>query len=218
MLSDRYEPVVVFFTYFFLLFGALWNATGWFSGLMYYTTSPMMLILGLLTLLSVEKKFFVKISLWFIVTAFVTVALEWVGQETGKVFGSYAYSDFLFPQVFNVPIVIGISWAGVCLGAIGLLQRSRKILPHSTSTKMLLTGLLMAGFDLLLEPVAIKLSYWSWSGNFPPLQNFLAWAIIGSIFSLPVYLIMKNVRLTKLAFHTFLAQVIYFIIIIIAKP
>lgn len=217
MLSDRIEPVVVFFMYVLLLFGALWNVTGWLSGLMYYTTSPMMMLLGLGVLLSVDKKHVAKIAIWFVITVAVTVGLEWLGQETGKIFGHYEYTDYLFPQITGVPVVIGISWAGVCLGAIGLLQRSRKFLPHSITTKITVTGLMMALFDVLLEPVAIKQGYWHWFDANPPLQNYLAWWIIGTLFSLPVYVILQNVKLSKLAFHSFLAQLIYFGIIVIFK-
>jgi len=215
MLSDRLEPVIIFFMYVLLIFGAIWNVTGLFPNLMHYTTSPLMMILGLGVLLSVNKFLFPKLAFWFVITAAITIGLEWLGVETGKVFGQYDYTNYLYPQVMGVPIVIGISWAGVCLGAIGLLQRSRKVYLHSTTTKMLMTGFLMMLFDLLLEPVAIKMGYWHWYNATPPLQNYLGWWIIGSLFSWPVFIILKNVKFSKLAFHSFLAQLIYFGLIIL---
>jgi putative membrane protein len=39
-------------------------------------------------------------------------------------------------------------------------------------------ALLMVIYDILLEPVAIRLDMWSWETVTPPLQNYIAWFII----------------------------------------
>jgi putative membrane protein len=43
----------------------------------------------------------------------------------------------------------------------------------------LVTGLLVAGFDAVMEPVAIRLGYWTWASVGVPLQNHAAWFVIG---------------------------------------
>jgi putative membrane protein len=40
----------------------------------------------------------------------------------------------------------------------------------------------MVSYDLLLEPVAIKLDFWNWQGGAIPLQNYVAWYVISVVF------------------------------------
>jgi putative membrane protein len=43
-----------------------------------------------------------------------------------------------------------------------------------------LAGLLTVAFDWIMEPVAIRLDYWTWAGGDIPLQNYLAWFLIAA--------------------------------------
>ncbi len=38
--------------------------------------------------------------------------------------------------------------------------------------------------DLLIEPVAIHLGYWSWTGGDIPIQNYLSWFVISLVMAL----------------------------------
>lgn len=201
--------------YFLLFFGAIWNVTGLFSNLMGFLTAPMMISIGLLTLFSVPKSNLKAALVWFLATAILTIFVEWLGIKTGLIFGTYFYTEFLQPQIASVPVAIGVAWAGSCLGAIGFVQLFPKLNSLSTSVKALLTGFLMLLFDVFLEPVAIKLGYWSWSDLFPPLQNYVAWWIIGSLFAFGILKVLKENKLSSIAFHTFIAQLMYFGIIIL---
>ena len=44
-------------------------------------------------------------------------------------------------------------------------------------------ALLMVGFDLLLEPAAVKLNYWVWVKDYIPVQNYLAWFGLSFVFT-----------------------------------
>lgn len=215
MLESKSQILSIRLLYFFLFFGAIWNVTGLFSGLMKLLTTPMIMSIGLLTLFSVPNENLKGALIWFFVTAILTIFVEWLGIKTGLIFGTYSYTEFLKPQIFGVPIAIGMAWAGSCLGAMGIVQLFKKLRASSDYIKAILTGSLMLLFDVFLEPVAIKLGYWTWFELNPPIQNYVAWWIIGSIFAYGIQKIVKENRLNSIAFHTFFAQLMYFSIIIL---
>jgi putative membrane protein len=118
-----------------------------------------------------------KLILWFLITYIFTFITEVVGVKTGIVFGNYLYGSTLGLKVFGVPLIIGLNWVFVILGAITLSQKV-------TSDKNLvafITALIAVAFDIVLEPVAIKLDYWDWQNGTIPLQNYLAWFAISFI-------------------------------------
>ena len=45
------------------------------------------------------------------------------------------------------------------------------------------TGAITVLFDYIMEPVAIRYDYWSWQGGAIPLQNYIAWFIIATLFA-----------------------------------
>ena len=124
--------------------------------------------------------------LWLALCFALGFASEAVGVATGAVFGAYAYGSVLGPQVLEVPLVIGLNWAVVVLGAAGLVVRFVPTVrgrPCPVVTA-LVVGLLTAAFDWLMEPVAIALGYWSWTGGAIPLRNYVAWFVISAVFAL----------------------------------
>ena len=48
--------------------------------------------------------------------------------------------------------------------------------------KVLFGALVMVVYDLIMEPVAIRLDMWSWGGDVIPLQNYIAWFVISLVF------------------------------------
>jgi putative membrane protein len=134
--------------------------------------------------------------------------LEVVGVKTGCIFGNYSYGDVLGLQVFNVPLIIGFNWVVIILGAIGIASRIHK----SSFQIALLTGTFAVLFDIMLEPVAIKLGYWKWEDGFIPLQNYYAWfgiAFFASIFGSKLKLDLED----SLFIYYFLIQFIFFVLL-----
>jgi putative membrane protein len=130
----------------------------------------------------VNKNFF----FWFFLTFVSTFILEVVGVKTGLIFGNYTYGNVLGPHLMDVPVIIGINWALIIIGAILIsakLTKNKILMP-------LLAGLFAVTFDLVLEPVAIKLNYWNWEGGNIPLQNYIAWFVIGT-FSAVMFILLK---------------------------
>ncbi|MDX2281017.1 MAG: carotenoid biosynthesis protein [Saprospiraceae bacterium] len=99
---------------------------------------------------------------------------EVLGVNTGFPFGVYQYGQVLGPQLWNTPLIIGMNWTIVCYTSNELADR---LAPQGTRVAWLLLGaaLLCTLLDVLIEPVAIELGYWSWAQGMPPLQNYLGW-------------------------------------------
>ena len=118
----------------------------------------------------------------------VTVVLlgfgaEFVGVNTGKLFGHYTYGDTLGFKLFDqqpfqgVPPLIGLNWL-VLTYLCGMLVR---YLPMGELARILIAAMLMVGFDACLEPVAGQYDFWHWTANVIPAQNFRDWFIFACI-------------------------------------
>lgn len=143
-----------------------------------------------------------------------TLIIEIIGEKYGIIFGDYSYGDVLsygFLEVMNVPIVISINWLIVIISSTTLATK----LIHIKELQALATGIIAVVFDYAMEPVAIHLNYWFWndasgfSTDIIPIQNYIAWFIISSIFS---YIIVKSKLKINANFllYIFFAELFFF--------
>ena len=108
---------------------------------------------------------------------------EFVGVNTGKLFGHYTYGDTLGFKLFDqqpfqgVPPMIGLNWL-VLTYLCGMLVR---YVPMGELARILIAAMLMVGFDACLEPVAGRFDFWHWSAHVIPAQNFRDWFIFACI-------------------------------------
>jgi putative membrane protein len=176
--------------------------------LMIFLTPFTLLLTGSVTLYFSFQKGNTKLVVWGIIVYTITFSLEVIGVKTGYIFGSYYYGDVLGLKLFDVPMIIGFNWVVIILGAIGIASRIHK----STFQIALLTGTFAVLFDLMLEPVAIKLGYWTWDNGFIPLQNYYAWfgiAFFASLFGSKLKLDLED----SLFIYYFLIQFTFFILL-----
>ena len=176
--------------------------------LMIFLTPFTLLLTGSVTLYFSFQKGNTKLIVWGLIVYIITFSLEVIGVKTGYIFGSYYYGNILGLQLFDVPMIIGFNWVVIILGAIGIASRIHK----SAFQIALLTGTFAVLFDLMLEPVAIKLSYWAWELGFIPLQNYYAWfgiAFFASLFSSKLKLELED----SLFIYYFLIQLTFFILL-----
>ena len=79
-----------------------------------------------------------------------------------------------------------------------------------------LVAFLMVCFDLLMEPAAVKLDYWTWLDNRPPLLNYLVWFGLSFIFAtIGLRTGILRRQLPRIAVHFYFAQLIYFGLVIL---
>lgn len=179
-----------------------------FRSLMIFLTPFTLLLTGVVTLLFSGLNENSKLLLWCLVVYAFTFTLEVVGVKTGYIFGSYYYGDVLGLKLFDVPLIIGFNWVVIILGADGIASRIHK----SSLQIALLTGTFAVLFDIMLEPVVIKLGYWNWDKGYIPLQNYYAWfgiAFFASLFGSKLKLDLED----SLFIYYFLIQFTFFILL-----
>ena len=117
-----------------------------------------------------------RFLLWGAAVYIVSFFLEALGVASGLVFGEYRYGPTLGLAAFGVPLVIAFNWAVVVYGAVRMAGRRKR----SDFMTAVMTGAVATMFDWIMEPVAIRLDYWTWASGHIPLQNYLAWFVIAA--------------------------------------
>lgn len=175
--------------------------------LMIWLTPFILLLAGLMVLVPLYKEQPAKFWIWctFIFTG--TLIVEVIGVVTGDIFGSYEYKSALGPQLWNVPVIIGLNWLLIILGAIGISQIIR-----NTALFPLSVGILVLLLDYFLEPVAVKLDYWEWNTHHIPLQNYLVWFVAGVICAI-IYRILRLKLKSHIPQSYFIIQLIFFAVL-----
>lgn len=215
--------------YVMLSAGGLWHALGVLEYIMRISAAPMMIALALW--LAYENRpvasshgdrhadpTFWSLKRRFVAWSFGVVAISWgveaIGVQSGAIFGSYSYGTTLVPALFGAPLAIGFAWLGMLLAssavAFATLARISTRF-HTPLFQALLIALFMTAFDIIMEPAAVILDYWTWADGYVPLRNYAAWFVLSFAFAatgLKLRCIMPQP--SPVAFHAYFAQIVYF--------
>ncbi|WP_258101362.1 carotenoid biosynthesis protein [Marinoscillum pacificum] len=134
--------------------------------------------------------------------------VEVLGVTTGWPFGNYAYGETLGFKLFDVPLLIGINWfiLAYCFGVI-----SSQLDMHP-AMKILVAAGAMVGLDFFIEPIAIRLDYWSWENNIIPASNYIGWLGTALIIQVLFHFLLRK-SFNKQSTITVSSQAFYFIIL-----
>jgi len=131
--------------------------------------------------------------------------VEVLGVLTGRIFGAYSYGEVLGLKLLNVPLLIGLNWSMLVFAIGAVLERLRMPI----ALKVVLGSAAMVMLDLLIEPVAIHLGFWTWAQGDIPLQNYLAWGGVSAVF-FTLFFAAPVRRENPLAPAVLAAQVVFF--------
>ncbi len=131
--------------------------------------------------------------------------VEGLGVNYGFLFGDYSYGRVLGYQLWNVPVIIGLNWTLIIYSVAILLDR----FDFPVLVKIIAGSCLAVFLDGLMEPVAIRLDFWSWHQGDIPLQNYLGW-FLTSIVMLSAYYFLKVKAKNNLASPFYLIQLVFF--------
>jgi putative membrane protein len=149
-----------------------------------------------------------KFVLWALAAFSTGMITEGIGVHTSILFGKYQYLDNLGIKLFGVPLIIGLNWTYLAVGASSLAFR----LVKNVWLQALLAAGLMTLFDFFMEPNAILLDYWNWFGEPIPLKNYISWFVIG--FALCwVYLKTIPNKVSNVAVLLYCVQLAFFAIL-----
>jgi uncharacterized membrane protein len=115
---------------------------------------------------------------------------EWIGINNGVLFGVYHYTNFLQPQLLEVPLQIPLAWMMMLppsWAVAAILLKSLHIQSPRWS-RVIFIGLSMLAFtfwDFFLDPQMVAWQFWSWDqpgGYFGiPWQNYLGWLVVSGL-------------------------------------
>ncbi len=147
-----------------------------------------------------------KRILLFLLTCFIiALGFESFGVATGKIYGSYHYTDTLGPKFLGlVPYLIPLAWFMMMYPALVMAQKLARA-SNPRGWKMLVTaaigGLMMTAWDLAMDPVMVSAGHWVWDGGAStqmyfgiPIQNFLGWWVTSVVILLVFFLITNKFK------------------------
>ena len=151
---------------------------------------------------SYSKKFFLSVFL----ISFIGFFIEVLGVCTGSLFGEYEYGNKLGLEILNVPLVIALNWFILVYASRGSVNFFLK----NKYLQMLFSSIIMVFLDILIEPVAIELGWWSWDISSVPLQNYLMWFVVSVI--MQVIISNNNHEISKsISISLLLSQISFFV-------
>jgi putative membrane protein len=104
--------------------------------------------------------------------------IEAAGVHSQRIFGAYSYGETLGLKVLEVPLIIGVNWF---LLSYCFLCCTNFI--SDTVKRSFVVAISMTLFDLIMEPSAIELGYWTWHCPGIPTQNYIAWFLFSWFFA-----------------------------------
>lgn len=197
-----------------------------FPGNDFVKTTPLHLLLMAALLLYTQKQFNLYTILFFLVCVAAGIGVEIIGTSTGYLFGEYQYGTVLGPSTRNVPYIIGINWfiiiycCGVAVHSLlsslsqKLSEEMERPVKQIKALSIIVDGATLAVvFDWLIEPVAVKLGYWTWLGNgHIPLYNYISWFVI-SMLLLLIFHLLPIQKQNKFAINLLLIQAMFFLLL-----
>ncbi len=164
------------------------------------------LLLTFSILVLANRDFSARFWISFSIVFLFGFLIEVLGVSTGLVFGCYSYGESLGWKLQGVPLIIGINWFILSLSARGLVLGFTK----SKISLVIIPSILITALDVLIEPVAVKLDFWSWEGDHIPFQNYFMWLVSGVLIQI-CYNALNIRPKTFISTAVFLIQAAFFI-------
>lgn len=170
--------------------------------------TPFNLLFCLLILIAAHKGRTNLLLLWALFTGVGGYFVEVAGVKTGVLFGEYEYGEALGFKLFDVPLMMMVNWLSLTYMSAILVSGLK-----SVWIKSILGAIIMVGYDIFLEPVAIFFDMWTWQGGEIPIQNYLAWAAFGFVFQVLFHIIPIKSE-NKLVPWVFGLQLLFFTVVL----
>ncbi len=202
ILSKKYIiPVLLFLFYTVGIFGVYLPE----FKIQVVALTPMNLLLTAVLLIWGLGVFNAKLVYAMLAAFILGYLVEVAGVASGLLFGEYEYGKPLGWKLFDVPLIIGVNWLILSFSSLGIVGR----FISNSFIKVVFASLLMVLLDVLIEPVAIKLDFWTWTQADVPLQNYIMWFFSAILINSIVSVFLREINY-KTSVFVFLAQVYFF--------
>src|SRR5690606_34711044 len=108
-------------------------------------------------------------------------------------------------RLMGIPIIIGLNWLLIIYCIASLLEAIK--IP--TWLKIISGSVLAVLIDMLIEPVAMKYDFWTWSDNLVPIQNYIGW-FITSVIMFSILFVFKVKTENRIALGYYFVQLFFF--------
>jgi putative membrane protein len=189
---------------------------------LFVSSTPLVLLFMFFLLANTQLKAIKNFLLSFAIAFVISMGTEIIGVNTGLLFGQYQYGPVLGPKILGVPWLIGLNWFVIvyCSGSFLIhsleLMKSKfniRVTATSSTAMVVLGGAAMATFfDFILEPVAVKLNFWTWNNGDIPLYNYLCWFLVSAVL-LRINLQLKQVNAHVFASSLLIIQAVFFLML-----
>jgi putative membrane protein len=202
------------------LVGMVWIDRTWFSVLT--PLNLLLMVVGIVWTQSNRSPGFL-ISIAFAFVAGMTA--ESIGVHTGLLFGDYLYGTVLGPRILGVPLIIGFNWFMVAFASAAATESllDRFFIPLKRTGNpgvkdLFLRDLLhvsmaataATAFDWIMEPVAVELGFWTWTGGQGiPIMNYACWFMLSWLLVIAMKMLRVDTR-NLFASNLFLVQALFF--------
>lgn len=186
----------------------------------FVNNTPMVLLTMFLLLVQSENKISKKHIVFFIVVFIIGMFTEIVGVNTGLLFGHYQYGMVLGPKLYGVPLLIGLNWFIIVFSSgsifsqfVGLVQEKYRFRMTETTLAIVVViggATIATCFDYILEPVAIKLHFWTWENGEIPLLNYICWFFISTVM-LAMNFVLKINPVNQFATNLLVIEALFFL-------
>jgi bisanhydrobacterioruberin hydratase len=191
-----------------------------FNRNLFVALTPLNLLLSLVLLLYTSQDKNKQFALFVFICFIVGFIVEVVGVNTGYLFGNYSYGTPFGVQLFNVPLLIGVNWITtifICCTTIqlllGKLKKNNTVFPKFQIFALIADSATLAVvLDWVMEPVAMKLGFWTWQNDEIPLFNYVCWFWVSFLLSF----IFQKCNFNKnnlFAVHLLMIQFMFFLIL-----
>lgn len=167
--------------------------------------TPLHLLVSALILILNHKNFTRHNLYYFFVLAFAGYLIEVLGVNSKIIFGQYNYGKGLGFKMAEVPLIIGINWL-ILIYCTAILAKN---IPGKWF-RITASALFMVIIDFAIEPVAVKLDYWTWQNDVIPVQNYIAWFVVSFLFH-RFFQQKIGIPQNKVAFGLYFIQFLFFI-------
>jgi len=201
--SERIPAALLISSY---LFGMLVIAHGLLDGFVYLTGFHL-LFSAILLLFSHRPMPSTRIWTWLGICYLFGWSAEYIGVHYKWLFGEYTYGDVLGPKLWAIPLIIGVNWILVVYAICATLNMFMSTV--NRIVKIIIAAIALVALDYLIEPVAIKLDFWTWALGHPPAQNFIGWFGVGLLQASLFYFIVPFTE-NRLAPVLLVLQILFF--------
>ncbi len=169
--------------------------------------TPAQLLVTLFLILSFHRGWNDAFPIFAASAFWIGFGAELIGIHTGYLFGDYVYGPTLGPQLWEVPIIIGVNWFILVYLTGAVFQK----VPNDYYAAFL-GAMAMTAMDYIMEPVAVALDFWYWKWDLIPPSNYLGWFLVSYL----IHFIYRKANFEKencLALFLLVSLILFFTIL-----